>query len=150
MSSALISLLCAMLWILAFEDYVTLPCKILQISLLSRSLSLLFFQDFPLPSYDQISCFILSYPVSVSSYLSFSSLPFIFCRTIFLCCPEFGTFFHTSPIFNLIEVFFLLKSFVTETGNDRFRQTWDERSVHTVVPLEQQKAQTGGATLRLI
>jgi len=137
-------------WILACEDYVNSLCKILQISLLLCVLSPLVFQDFPLPYYDQIFCFILSYPVSPSSYPSFSRLPFIFYRTIFLCCPEFGTFFHTSRICNLIEVSFLLKSFVTVTGNDRFQQTWDESSVQTVVPLEQEETETGRATLRLI
>jgi hypothetical protein len=39
---------------------------------------------------------------------------------------------------------------VTATGNDRFQQTWDESNVQTVVPLEQEEAETGRATPRLI
>ena len=96
----------------------------------------------------QISYF-LCYPVFASLYPSFSILSLIFCLIFFFCCPEVGIFFHTSRIFNPIEVFFLPKSYVTATANDRFRQTWDKRNIETVVPVEQEKEETGGARLRL-
>jgi len=65
-----------------------------------------------------LSCLIRSL---IPQILHFPASPLFSVALFVLCCPELGTFFHTSRIFNLIEVSFLLKSFVTATGNDRFQ-----------------------------